>query len=63
MKMIRCSKYRFTLEYHYLGNLVIRKSEFICMTLLDAINQTLNRENWRPIVFDAFIEEEQEGAF
>lgn len=48
---------RYTLEYHYLGDSEIRKSEFVCMTMLDAINKTLERENWSPIVFDAFIEE------
>ena len=48
---------RYTLEYHYLGDSETRKSEFVCMTILDAINLTLEKENWRPIVFDAFIEE------
>lgn len=47
---------RYTLEYHYLGDSEIRKSEFVCMTMLDAINKALERENWSPIVFDAFME-------
>ena len=48
---------RYTLEYHCLGDSEIRKSEFACMTMLDAINKTLERENWSPIVFDTFTEE------
>lgn len=48
---------RYTLEYRYLGEPKTRKSEFVCMTILDAINLTLESENWSPIVFDAFIEE------
>ena len=48
---------RYTLEYHCLGDSEIRKSEFVCMTMLDAINKTLERENWRPIVFDTIIVE------
>lgn len=55
--MIRCGDRRFKLEYHYLGDSEIRKSEYVCRTMLDAINLTLEREDWRPIVFDAFIEE------
>ena len=57
--MIRCGDRRFTLEYHYLGNPEIRKSEYVCMTILDAINLTLEKENWEPIVFDTFIEEDE----
>ena len=48
---------RYTLEYHCLGDSEIRKSEFVCMTMLDAINLTLERENWNPIVFDTFMVE------
>lgn len=48
---------RYTLEYHCLGDSEIRKSEFVCMTMLDAINKTLESENWSPIVFDTFTEE------
>ena len=47
----------YTLEYHCLGDSEIRKSEFVCMTMLDAINKTLESENWSPIVFDTFTEE------
>ena len=50
---------RYTLEYHCLGNSEIRKSEFVCMTMLDAINKTLESENWSPIVFDTFTEEDK----
>ena len=49
---------RYTLEYHYLGEPKTCKSEFVCMTMLDAINLTLESENWRPIVFDTFIIED-----
>ena len=49
---------RYTLEYHCLGDSEIRKSEFVCMTMLDAINKTLESENWSPIVFDTFTEED-----
>ena len=56
---IRGGDRRFTLEYHYLGDPETRKSEFVCMTILDAINLTLESENWRPIVFDTFTEEEE----
>ena len=49
---------RYTLEYHYLGDHETRKSELVCMTILDAINLTLESENWRPIVFDTFIIED-----
>ena len=49
---------RYTLEYHYLGDSEIRKSEFVCMTMLDAINKTLEREDWEPIVFDTFMVED-----
>ena len=48
---------RYILKYHYLGDSEIRKSEFVCMTMLDAINKTLESENWSPIVFDTFTEE------
>ena len=48
----------YTLEYHCLGDSEIRKSEFVCMTMLDAINKTLESENWSPIVFDTFIIED-----
>ena len=48
---------RYILKYHYLGGSKIRKSEFVCMTMLDAINRTLESENWSPIVFDTFTEE------
>lgn len=61
--LIRCGDRRFTLEYHYLGNSETRKSEFACMTMLDAINLTLECENWRPIVFDKFIEEDSGSVF
>ena len=47
----------YTLEHHCLGDSETRKSSFVCMTMLDAINLTLERENWRPIVFDTFIED------
>ena len=57
--LIRCGDRRFTLEYHYLGDPETRKSEFVCMTMLDAVNLTLESENWRPIVFDKFIEEDE----
>ena len=50
---------RYTLEYHCLGDSEIRKSEFVCMTMLDAINKTLESENWSPIVFDTFTEEDK----
>ena len=50
---------RYTLEYHYLGDHETRKSEFVCMTMLDAINKTLESENWSPIVFDTFKEEDK----
>ena len=50
---------RYTLEYHCLGDSEIRKSEFVCMTMLDAINKTFESENWRPIVFDTIIVEEK----
>ena len=49
---------RYILKYHCLGDSEIRKSEFVCMTMLDAINRTLESENWRPIVFDTFIIED-----
>lgn len=61
--MIRCGGRRFKLEYHYLGDPETRKSEFVCMTILDAINLTLESENWRPIVFDEFIEEDSGDVF
>ena len=48
---------RYTFEYRCLGDSEIRKSEFVCMTMLDAINKTLESENWSPIVFDTFTEE------
>ena len=50
---------RYTLEYHYLGDHETRKSEFVCMTMLDAVNKTLESENWSPIVFDTFTEEDK----
>ena len=50
---------RYILKYHYLGDSEIRKSEFVCMTMLDAINKTLESENWSPIVFDTFTEEDK----
>ena len=28
---------------------------FVCMTMLDAVNKTLESENWNPIVFDTII--------
>ena len=56
---IRGGDHKFTLGYHYLGDPENRKSEFVCMTILDAINRTLASENWRPIVFDTFIEEDK----
>lgn len=49
---------RYTLKYHCLGDNETRKSEFVCMTMLDAINRTLESENRRPIVFDTIIVEE-----
>lgn len=55
--LIDWRKKRYTLEYHYLGDSETRKSEFVCMTMLDAINLTLERENWRPIVFDTMVED------
>ena len=55
-KLIDGREKRYTLEYHYLGDHETRKSEFVCMTMLDAINLTLESENWRPIVFDTFTE-------
>lgn len=55
--LIDCREKRYTLEYHYLGDSETHKSEFVCMTMLDAINRTLESENWRPIVFDTFIED------
>lgn len=48
---------RYILKYHYLGDSETRKSEFVCMTMLDAINLTFERENWRSIVFDTVIVE------
>ena len=56
--MIDGREKRYTLEYHYLGDHETRKSEFVCMTMLDAINLTLESENCRPIVFDTIIVEE-----
>ena len=53
---------RYTLEYHYLGDPEIRKSEFVCMTMLDAINRTFESENCRPIVFDTIIVKENIGV-
>ena len=50
---------RYILKYHYLGDSEIRKSEFVCRTMLDAINKTLESENWSPIVFDTFTEEDK----
>ena len=55
-------KSRYTLEYHYLGDSETRKSEFVCMTMLDAINRTFESENWRPIVFDTIIVKENIGV-
>ena len=46
---------RYILKYHYLGDSETRKSEFVCMTMLDAINRTLESENRNPIVFDTII--------
>lgn len=54
----RESEKRYILEYHYLGEPKIFKSEFVCRTMLNAINLTLESENWRPIVFDTFIIED-----
>lgn len=53
---------RYTLEYHCLGDSEIRKSEFVCMTMLDAINRTFESENWNPIVFDTIIVKENIGV-
>ena len=53
--MINGRDKRYTLEYHYLGDSETHKSEFVCMTMLDAINRTFESENWRPIVFDTII--------
>lgn len=50
---------RFILTYHYLGDSSnTRKTEFVCRTMLDAVNRTLDYENWRPIVFDTFEQKE-----
>ena len=49
---------RYILEYHYLGEPKTFKSEFVCMTMLDAINRTFESENWNAIVFDTIIVEE-----
>ena len=57
-KLIDGRESRYILKYHYLGNPQIRKSEFVCMTMLDAINRTFESENWNPIVFDTIIVEE-----
>ena len=58
-KLIDGREKRYTLKYHYLGDPEIRKSEFVCMTIFDAINKTLESENWSPIVFDTFTEEDK----
>ena len=57
-KLIDGREKRYTLEYHCLGDSEIRKSEFVCMTMLDAINRTFESENWNPIVFDTIIVKE-----
>lgn len=53
---------RYTLKYHCLGDSEIRKSEFVCMTMLDAINRTFESENWNPIVFDTIIIEKKNAV-
>ena len=61
-KLIDGREKRYTLEYHCLGNSEIRKSEFVCMTILDAINRTFESENWNPIVFDTIIIEKKNAV-
>ena len=60
MGLMRIGQKIFELTYHYAGDGSTHRAIQIGHSLIDAVNLTLADENWRAIVFDSWIEEEED---
>ena len=60
MSLIMLGQKKFELTYHYAGGSSTHRAIQIGNSLIDAVNLTLDDENWRAIVFDSWIEEEED---